>query len=103
MLNPNKSIFASIIWPVPIIISLAILIAWIIVPNIAENSAREEALKSSEDMVNQFKTLRGYYTKNVIKKVLASSDIKPSTDHATRTDSIPLPATLIHVSFNVVV
>lgn len=34
--------------------------------------------------------------KNVIKKVLSSSDIKPSPDHANRKNSIPLPATVIH-------
>lgn len=96
MLNPKKSIFAAIIWPIPIVIGLAILFAWIIVPNLTESSARDEASKSSSEMVNQFKILRGYYTKNVIKKVLANSDIKPSIDHANRTDSIPLPATLIH-------
>ncbi len=80
MFNPKKSIFAAIIWPIPIVVGLAILLAWIIIPRITENNAREEALKASSEMVGQFKTLRGYYTKNVIKKVLANSDIKPSSD-----------------------
>ncbi len=96
MFNPKKSIFAAIIWPIPIVVGLAILIAWIVIPNITENNALDGAFKSSSEVVNQFKTLRGYYTKNVIKKVLAGSDLKPSSDHASKPNSIPLPATLIH-------
>ena len=84
------------ILPVPLIVGLAIFFSWLFVPNLTQNSAREEALSSSAEMVTQFKMLRGYYTKNVIKKVLASSDIKPSTDHADKKGAIPLPATLIH-------
>ncbi|MEH6402318.1 MAG: methyl-accepting chemotaxis protein [Sneathiella sp.] len=96
MFNPKTSIFGTMILPVPIIVGLAILFSWFFIPNLTQNSAREEALSSSAEMVAQFKTLRGYYTKNIIKKVLASSDIKPSIDHAGKEGTIPLPATLIH-------
>jgi len=96
MFNPKTSIFGAMILPVPIIVGLAIVFSWIFIPNLTQNSAREEALSSSAEMVAQFKTLRGYYTKNIIKKVLASSDIKPSINHANKENSIPLPATLIH-------
>lgn len=96
MFNPKRSIFGTMILPVPIIVGLAILFSWFFIPNLTESNAREEALASSIEMVGQFKTLRGYYTKNVIRKVLANSEIKPSTDHANRANSIPLPATFIH-------
>lgn len=96
MFNWKASIFSPIIWSIPIVLGVAICLAWFIVSFIAEDNAKQEAERSSIEMVSQFKTLRGYYTKNVIKKVLANSDIKPSTDHAKTENSIPLPATLIH-------
>ncbi|GAA3921627.1 hypothetical protein GCM10022277_16900 [Litoribacillus peritrichatus] len=51
---------------------------------------------SSEKKVQEYKILRGYYTKNVIKKVISNSDLKGSFNHKTEQNSIPLPATLIH-------
>jgi methyl-accepting chemotaxis protein len=95
MFSLKKSIFGPIIWSIPVVVGLAILVAWFLIPNIAKNNAFEEAQRASIEMVGQFKTLRGYYTKNVIKKVLSSSDIKPSPDHANKKNSIPLPATFI--------
>ncbi|MEH6476967.1 MAG: DUF3365 domain-containing protein, partial [Sneathiella sp.] len=96
MFNLKTSIFSPIIWSIPLVVGIAIFLSWFIVSFIVEGNARKEAERSSVEMVSQFKILRGYYTKNVIKKVLASSDIKPSTDHANLPNSIPLPATLIH-------
>ncbi len=95
MFNWKASIFSPIIWSIPIVVGVAIIGAWFIISLIVEDNAKQEAERSSIEMVSQFKTLRGYYTKNVIKKVLANSDIKPSTDHAKTENSIPLPATLI--------
>jgi methyl-accepting chemotaxis protein len=96
MLNPRTSIFAALIWPAPVIVVIAITVIWIFVPQFTQDKARNDALNASAETVAQFKILRGYYTKNVVKKVLGGSDLKPATDHATRADAIPLPATLIH-------
>lgn len=96
MFNFKKSIFSPIIWSIPAVVGLGILVAWFLIPEITKKNAFDEAQRASVEMVAQFKTLRAYYTKNVIKKVLASSDIKPSSDHAEKKDSIPLPATVIH-------
>lgn len=62
---------------------------------VADN-AREAAERSAVQTVKQFKTIRGYYTKNVIKKAKANGALKPSFNHATEPNGIPLPATLIH-------
>ncbi|MGI9491946.1 MAG: c-type heme family protein, partial [Geminicoccaceae bacterium] len=56
----------------------------------------EATIVSAEETVNQFKVLRGYYTENVIKKVLANDGVKPSLDHQQEPDGVPLPATVIH-------
>ncbi len=46
--------------------------------------------------INHFKSLRGYYTKNVISKVKTLTDLKINFDHQQNADTIPLPATMIH-------
>ena len=53
-------------------------------------------MTSATQTVSQFKTLRAYYTKNIIKKVLANGSIKPSIDHEGKENTVPLPATVIH-------
>jgi len=62
---------------------------------VAENT-RESAVESAVRTANQFKAMRGYYTKNVVKKVVANGSLKPSYDHKAEPNSIPLPATFIH-------
>jgi methyl-accepting chemotaxis protein len=52
---------------------------------------------NAQNAIEQFKTLRAYYTANVVGKVKAnSSTIKIDTNHKDSPDTIPLPATMIH-------
>jgi methyl-accepting chemotaxis protein len=65
------------------------------------NTSLQNTQKSSElnalSIIDQFKTLRGYYVKSVVKKVKGNdTGLKISYDHKTMPDAIPLPATLIH-------
>jgi ABC-type transporter Mla subunit MlaD len=50
---------------------------------------------SARATVEQFKTLRGYYTAQVVNKVKTSSTMKVSFAHDAA-DTIPLPATMVH-------
>ncbi|MCW8885906.1 MAG: methyl-accepting chemotaxis protein, partial [Motiliproteus sp.] len=50
----------------------------------------------SQQTVKQFKTLRKYYTQNIIKKVLAGQEIRPAINHSGQAGKVPLPATMIH-------
>lgn len=77
------------------LLSIAFIQAYMVPKWVAENST-DNAIASAKSTVQQFKTIRGYYTKNVVKKVLKNSDIKPSYNHASESNSIPLPATFIH-------
>ncbi len=61
-----------------------------------ENHAREDAVRSATQIVNQFKILRAYYTENVVKKALADGGLRVTFDHASDPDATPLPATVIH-------
>jgi methyl-accepting chemotaxis protein len=92
----TKSIAWKIILPIPIafVVGVAALALWL--PKAIESDVKQTAIKNATQTVNQFKTIRGYYTKNIIKKVLANGGVKPSFDHKTMKNGIPLPATVIH-------
>jgi len=92
----SKSILWKIVLPVPVAAILAVLLMAFVVPNMMRENAVENAVDSATQTVGQFKTIRGYYTKNVIKKVLANGGVKPSYAHKDMDNSIPLPATFIH-------
>jgi len=95
----NKQFFASFFWrlSIPLISFLLVLcIALLfIIPAMISTNTQEEAVRTGVGVVNQYKTLRAYYNKNVIKKAIANN-LKPSIDHVDKPDSIPLPATMIH-------
>jgi len=92
----NRQIFWKLFLPVGGLFVVGILVAMWAIPVAYEANARQEAIDTASKTVEQFKTIRAYYTKNVIKKVLAESSLKPSFNHKTEKNGVPLPATLIH-------
>ncbi len=93
---PKRSLILELILPIPVLLVVAIGAAWFLVPALIAENARNDAIRSGTQIANQFKTIRGYYTKNVIKKAVADGNLKPSFDHKTEANGIPLPATFIH-------
>ena len=92
----NKSLVWKLVLPVPVAILLGLLIAWFFIPGMVMDNARDIATNSALQTANQFKTIRGYYTKNIIKKAKANGGLKPAIDHEGVANTIPLPATMIH-------
>jgi len=64
--------------------------------SVTEKNSRAAAVLSAENTVKQFKTLRAYYTKNVLKKVKANSDLRPTVNPGNNPKEISLPATMTH-------
>jgi methyl-accepting chemotaxis protein len=91
----NSLIWALVI-PVPIVAGIGAFAVWLILPQVVSDNARADASAAATETVSQFKTIRGYYTKNIIKKVLKDGNLKPSITHASEEKSVPLPATFIH-------
>lgn len=91
-----KSLQSKLLIPVFFAFIIAIILAWMLIPSAIEKNAINEASGYAVDIVSQYKALRGYYTKNVIKKVVKSSNLTPSFNHVGDENSIPLPATMIH-------
>jgi len=92
----GKSLSWRLILPVPIAIIVCIAAIALMVPKIMADNAKEEAVRQGQQIAGQFKTIRGYYTRNVIKKVVKSKDLKPSVNHKNEANGVPLPATFIH-------
>ena len=92
----NRSVRFKLLMPVFIIMVVISIFVAILIPRLGNTNAQDNAIASAIKTVNQFKAIRGYYTKNVVKKVLAGSSLKPSFNHTNDDNAIPLPATLIH-------
>ncbi len=96
MNKTSQSILWKLVLPIPIAVVLTIIAAAIFMPKYLAENARQDAIQTATQVASQFKTMRGYYTRNVIKKVLANGGLKPSFDHKTMNNGVPLPATFIH-------
>ena len=90
------SLFWRLFTPVAVIMTVCLFALIWVVSNKIKNNTLSESIANAEAMVEQFKTIRGYYTKNVVGKVLKGSDFKGSFNHKDNDKAIPLPATMIH-------
>ena len=82
--------------PVIAVGCLVIAILSFIVPTQLKQNIVDNAVRDAEKTVQQFKSIRAYYTNNIIKTVLKSQDIRPAIDHSNNSNAVPLPATMIH-------
>jgi methyl-accepting chemotaxis protein len=99
-ISTGKHARGTIAWrlilPVPLMLIAATVAVWLVVPRIIAGNATEDAVLASQQIAAQFKTIRAYYTENVVNKVLKEGAIKPAVDHKGNDKAIPLPATFIH-------
>ena len=96
VLGRRHSLTWRMILPVPLAVIVAIAVIWFALPRVIASNATEDAVLASGQIATQFKTIRGYYTENVVNKVVKDGSMKPSVDHKRDDKAIPLPATMIH-------
>lgn len=92
----NLGLFGKMAVPIIALIAIIMLILVFFIPKQMSETVVDGVIENSQSTVDQFKTLRKYYTQNVVGKVLASGALKPDSDHRQHGDKIPLPATMIH-------
>ena len=61
----------------------------------SEEKTVAQSVASAKNIIDQFKSLRGYYAKNVVSKA-KKNGMSIAIDHADNPAAIPLPATMIH-------
>jgi len=91
----HSGLLLKLLAPMTVISLVALVLLCLYIPSKIERNAIANAIQSAENTAEQFKTVRGYYTKNIVKKVLAGSNMKPSASHKHNNNEIPLPATFI--------
>lgn len=90
----NRSLFWKFALPTIVLFVICITAMGFFVPNLLKQSAIEGAVENAKATVFQFKTLRQYYTDNVVKKLANQNNVTFSMTHK-QDASLPLPATLI--------
>src|SRR3984893_6146106 len=85
-----------LIVPVPIAIMLAVILIWLTVPRIIDSMAVTDAVLANRQVAAEFKTIRTYYTENVVNKVVKGGAFQANVDHRSNDKVIPLPATFLH-------
>jgi methyl-accepting chemotaxis protein len=79
------------------ILAVSIVFLIIYISKTSLSNTVEASKLNAVSIIDQYKTLRGYYVKSVVKKVKGNdTGLKISYDHKKMKDGIPLPATLIH-------
>lgn len=92
----NLGLFGKMAVPIIALIAIIMLILVVFIPKQMSETVVDGVIENSQSTVDQFKTLRKYYTQNVVGKAIASGALKPDSDHQGHSNRIPLPATMIH-------
>jgi len=92
----KRSLLLQLTVPVVILLIASLIFIGFYIPSAMKETATKQAIDSSLQTINSFKTIRKYYSDNVISKALASGALKPAVHHKNQQGTIPLPATMIH-------
>jgi methyl-accepting chemotaxis protein len=92
----RHSVAWRLLLPLPVILLIAIALISLIVPRVVEDMAMNDAILANKQVADQYKTIRTYYTENVVSKVVKDRTFAADYDHKTNPKAIPLPATLLH-------
>jgi len=95
-INFFEKLSTRLFTPLVVIFILVIIILIVYVPSVTQKHTIKAAISTAENTVRQYKSIRSYYTKNVIEKVLNTSEVTTNYDHEAVDKVIPLPATFIH-------
>jgi methyl-accepting chemotaxis protein len=91
----RNSLAWRLVLPIPLALAVTVATIWVVVPRLVTANAVDEAVIAGQDTAAKFKTIRGYYTENVVNKVIKNGAMTASLDHKTNDKAIPLPATMI--------
>ncbi|OPX55856.1 Methyl-accepting chemotaxis protein [Oceanospirillum multiglobuliferum] len=92
----NLGLFGKMAVPIVALIALISLVLALFIPSQLHKTVVDAVIENSQGTVSEFKTLRKYYTENVIKKVLGTENLRPDSNHKDNPNKVPLPATMIH-------
>ncbi|HYM01300.1 MAG TPA: methyl-accepting chemotaxis protein [Stellaceae bacterium] len=91
----RNSLVWKLILPIPAVIVVLMISAWLFVPSWVEAATVDGATRAARQTADQFRKLRVYYTENVVKRV-AAAGVKAVAEYGDTPNTIPLPATMMH-------
>jgi diguanylate cyclase (GGDEF)-like protein len=80
---------------ISIVLCLGLAAIGLFLPQAMKSAAIESAFRGNIDVADQIKITRGYYTRQIVAKALASNTLTPNYNHASDPGAIPLPATFV--------
>ena len=92
----RHSLAWRMIAPIPLALIAAIAAVWLLVPRMIADNAIDQAVLASRNIAAQFKTIREYYTENVVDKIVVEGTFRAASNHQGDARAIPLPVTMIH-------
>jgi len=96
MLSNRINIQWRLILPVLTLTLVMLVSAVVAVPQIISNAAHRDGVEMATKTVNIFRTLREYYTNNIVNEVIQNGQFSAGVNHRENAKKIPLPATMIH-------
>jgi hypothetical protein len=90
------SLNRKILFPLLLALSACFAILLWILSRATHGNMVAAEVTNARATIAQFKTLRAYYTEQVVAKVLKGSSLEAVVDHHHRADAVPLPASMIH-------
>ncbi len=90
----SRNIFSVLIFPSVVLLAVASGGLFLYLQSTLRQQTVDFAVKEAKSTINQYKTLRSYYTKNVVKKA-KESGMRIHFEHRDSKNTIPLPATVI--------
>ena len=91
-----KTIINPIIGPVIVASTLLISLAIFYFPTLSLGNQKDKIIVDSTQIVDYLKTFRSYYNEFIVLKMAQKSNVKVDYNHEFSSDTIPLPATVIH-------
>jgi len=97
-MNQNSSIKSQIFVPIITVFAVISIGIYFFISTQVKQNIIDQSIFSAKSTVQQYKTLRKYYAQNVVGKVKKNSagKVKINFDHKEKSNTIPLPATMIH-------
>ncbi|QBG34326.1 c-type heme family protein [Litorilituus sediminis] len=95
-MNKQRTLRFQIIFPIAMAMLVIVLLVSFTTPSFVKRIIQSQVSHNSINALQQIKTLRAYYTQHIVKKVQDNTDMLVAIDHYNKSDTIPLPATMIH-------
>ena len=91
----NLSLFWKLMLPVLVMVAVSLLATRCAVVETASTQVEHSSLQAAASLATQVRTLRGYYTRNVVAP-MKRAGIPATHLHSPDEANIPLPATMVH-------